>query len=211
MAAPSPAARPAARPRVRIAGAAIALTLLALGPALAGCSSSSQADQANAGTGFVAGDGSIVVLPESERVPAPEIEGVTLGGDTFRLSEHRGKPVVINVWASWCAPCRAEAPSLAKAARELGDTVQFVGLDTRDSDDTARSFVAKFGIPYPNVIDRDGQLQLLFGDSLPPQAIPSTVVIDPQGRVAARALGRVSESSLLGMVDMAQSPSGTPS
>ena len=79
--------------------------------------------------------------------------------------------------------------------------MQFVGLDTRDSDVSARAFTERFGITYPNVIDRDGQLQLLFGDSLPPQAIPSTLVIDKQGRVAARALGKVSESSLRGMIE----------
>jgi peroxiredoxin len=66
---------------------------------------------------------------------------------------------------------------------------------------SARAFVNRFKIPYPNVIDRDGQLQLLFGDSLPPQAIPSTLVIDSEGRVAARALGKVSESSLRAMVE----------
>lgn len=186
-----------------------AVVLAAVVLALAGCSSSSAADQSASGTGFVAGDGSIVVLDEAQRVPAPEVVGTTLDGEEFRLSDHRGKPVVLNVWASWCAPCRAEAPSLAALATELGDQVQFVGLDTRDSDDAARSFVSRFGVPYPNVIDRDGQLQLLFGDSLPPQAIPSTVVIDPAGRVAARALGRVSESSLRGMIEMVQTPSGT--
>jgi thiol-disulfide isomerase/thioredoxin len=173
-----------------------------------GCSSAG-AEEAVPGTGFVAGDGSIVVLSEDERVAAPDLVGTTLDGDEFRLADHRGKPVVLNVWASWCAPCRAEAPDLAAVAEELGESVQFVGLDTRDSDDTARSFVRRFGVPYPNVIDRDGRLQLLFGDSLPPQAIPSTVVIDPEGRVAARALGRVSESSLRAMIEMAQTPSGT--
>ena len=110
--------------------------------------------------------------------------------------------VVLNVWASWCAPCRAEAPTLAALSAELeGTGVQFVGLDTRDSDVPARAFVERFGIGYPNVIDPDGRLQLLFGDSLPPQAIPSTLVIDPEGRVAARALGKVSESSLRGMIE----------
>ena len=79
--------------------------------------------------------------------------------------------------------------------------MQFAGLDTRDSDVSARAFVDRFGVPYPNVIDRDGRLQLLFADSLPPQAIPSTLVIDPEGRVAARALGKVSESSLRGIIE----------
>ena len=184
---------------VRLAAAAVVCLTLA------GCGSAgteSGGEGAVGDTGFVAGDGSILVLPEADRVPAPDLVGTTLDGETFRLADHRGDVVVVNVWASWCAPCRAEAPTLAALSAELEpDGVQFVGLDTRDSDVAARAFVERFGIDYPNVIDRDGRLQLLFGDSLPPQAIPSTVVIDPEGRVAARALGKVSESSLRGMIE----------
>jgi len=79
--------------------------------------------------------------------------------------------------------------------------VTFVGLDTRDSDASARAFVDRFGITYDNVIDRDGRLQLLFSDTLPPQAIPSTLVIDREGRVAGRVLGKASESSLRGLIE----------
>jgi len=168
---------------------------------LAGCGSS-QAAEAGPDRGFVAGDGSLVVLPPSQRTAAPDVVGTTLDGGTFRLSDHRGEVVVMNVWASWCAPCRAEAPVLSGLANELGPKgVQFVGLDTRDSDASARGFISNFGVPYPNVVDRDGRLQLLFAGSLPPQAIPSTLVIDREGRVAGRALGKVSESSIRGMVE----------
>jgi len=153
------------------------------------------------GSGFVAGDGSLVVIDESQRQPAPDIIGTTLEGEQFSLASLRGKPTVLNVWASWCAPCRAEAPILEKVWKERKSEVNFIGLDTRDSDTAALSFIRKFGITYPNVIDRDGALQLQFSDTLPPQAIPSTIVIDAQGRVAARALGKVSESTLLGMID----------
>lgn len=192
----------------RTAAAAVA----ALSLLLAGCGSPADAVDVAADSGFVAGDGSIVILPEDQRVPAPDLVGETLDGGTFRLSDHLGEAVVLNVWASWCAPCRAEAPALAALAEEFdGRGVQFAGLDTRDSDVSARAFVERFGIPYPNVIDRDGRLQLLFSDSLPPQAIPSTLVIDPQGRVAARALGKVSESSLRGIVEqLAPSSSSSP-
>ena len=179
-------------------GRRVAVTALVAAVAmvvLAACGSSDGSAPA-AGSGFVAGDGSLVVLPADQRAPAPDLVGTTLDGEEFRLS------VVLNVWASWCAPCRAEAPSLVAAAEELGPLgVQFVGLDTRDSDTSARGFVERFDIPYPNVIDRDGRLQLLFSDTLPPQAIPSTLVIDTEGRVAARALGKVSESSLRGIVE----------
>jgi thiol-disulfide isomerase/thioredoxin len=186
---------------------------VALALTLAGCGSS---DAATTGsdTGFVAGDGSLVLLPEGQRPPAPDLVGETLDGETFRLSDHLGEVVVMNVWASWCAPCRAEAPTLADLSAEYADKgVQFVGLDTRDSDVSARAFVERFGLDYPNVIDRDGRLQLLFSDSLPPQAIPSTLVIDAQGRVAGRALGRVSESSLRGFVEplLAEADGGSAS
>jgi peroxiredoxin len=180
---------------------AAGLATLAVVVLVSGCGSS-QAAESGPDRGFVAGDGSLLVLPEAERSPAPDLAGTTLDGETFRLSDHRGDVVVLNVWASWCAPCRAEAPVLAKAATELsGRGVQFVGLDTRDSDTSARAFTDKFGVDYPNLIDRDGRLQLQFSESLPPQAIPSTLVIDRQGRVAARALGRVSESAVRGMVE----------
>ena len=190
----------------KAAAAAVALTFL-----LAGCGSSTETVDAAADSGFVAGDGSIVILPEDQRAPAPDLVGETLEGGTFRLSDHLGEAVVLNVWASWCAPCRAEAPALAALAEEFdGRGVQFAGLDTRDSDVSARAFVERFGIPYPNVIDRDGRLQLLFSDTLPPQAIPSTLVIDPQGRVAARALGKVSESSLRGIIEQLAPASAGP-
>lgn len=192
-------------PRRRGAWAApAAAALIAL--LLAGCGSAGAGEQP-AGSGFVAGDGSITLLDAAQRVPAPEISGTTLDGTPWSLADERGKVVVLNVWASWCAPCRAEAPMLAALSEELAPQgVTFVGLDTRDSDDAARAFVAKQGITYPNVIDRDGQLQLRFGDSLPPQAIPSTIVIDRDGKVAGRILGKASEADLRGLIEPLQQP-----
>jgi len=189
----------------------LAAVILAVAPLAAACGSA-QADSTD--SGFIAGDGSLIVVPPASRVQAPDVVGTTLDGTDFRLSDHRGDVVVLNVWASWCAPCRAEAPVLRAAAEDLGARgVTFVGLDTRDSDVSARSFVEKQGITYPNIVDPDGQIQLLFADSLPPQAIPSTLVIDREGRVAARALGRVSESSIRGMVEplLTEPPQPAPS
>jgi len=174
-------------------GAALGLSLI-----LAACGTA----QGSGDAGFVAGDGSLVLLDESARQPVPELSGETLDGGTWRMTDHLGEVIVLNVWASWCAPCRAEAPELQEVWEEFeGRGVQFVGLDTRDSDAAARAFVETYGITYPNVIDRDGQLQLLFADTLPPQAIPSTIVIDPEGRVAGRALGKVSASALRGLIE----------
>ena len=183
--------------RVRIQMAA--LTAVAL-LALTGCSSGSSSEAT--GTSFVAGDGSIVILDPAERVAAPDLVGTTLDGQQLSSAGLARDVLVVNVWASWCAPCRSEAPSLERLSKEFADQgVSFIGLNTRDSDTSARSFVERFGITYPNVIDRDGVLQLGFRDSLPPRAIPSTLVIDRSGRVAARVLGAVSESSLRGVIE----------
>lgn len=160
---------------------------------LAGCSQES-ADPGDS-SGFVAGDGSSVILPADQRQPAPVLTGTDLAGEAVDTATWKGNPGVINVWASWCGPCRAEAPELVAVHKKNPD-VEFLGLDTRDTDAAARSFVEKFGITYPNLPDPDGQLVLQFSDSLPPQAIPSTLLIDSQGRVAGRFLGAVEAGEL---------------
>jgi peroxiredoxin len=185
--------------------------LLVVGGLLAGCG----ADQVSAGDrveggseqgvseqGYVSGDGTLTIIPEGDRDAAPALAGPTLDGGRFVLADHLGEVVVLNVWASWCAPCRAEAEDLQTAWSELqGQGVQFVGLNTRDSQPAALAFVDRFGITYPNVVDTDGSAQLLFHDSLPPAAIPSTLVVDARGGVAARAIGPVDRATLLGMVE----------
>lgn len=168
---------------------------------LSGCGGQA-AGSADTGTGYVAGDGSAVVLPVGERQPAPDVTGPTLDGGTWSLSDHLGEVVVLNVWASWCAPCRAEAPALEQVSVETADQgVQFVGLNTRDTEASAKAFVANYGITYPNVVDGDGSVQLGFRDTLPPQSIPSTVFIDAQGNVAARVLGEIDRSRLQGIIE----------
>ena len=179
------------RPLGLVAVAMAALLLTACG-----------ASDADTGTAFVAGDGSIVLIAPDERQPAPDLVGPTLEGGEFRLSDHLGDVVVLNVWASWCAPCRAEAPVLEDVWREVKDDgVQFVGLDTRDTEAAALAFLDRYGVTYPNVIDTDGRLQLLFSDTLPPQAIPSTLVVDREGRAAGRILGRVTDATLTALID----------
>ena len=179
------------------------------GVLLAGCAQQVGAGEPVSGNvgeqGYVSGDGTTTIVAESERKPAPDLTGTTLEGDSFALADRLGEVVVLNVWASWCAPCRAEAEDLQAVWSEVeGDGVQFVGLNTRDSQAAADAFVERFGITYPNVIDTDGGRQLLFHDSLPPAAIPSTIVIDRQGRVAGRAIGEVDRSRLLGMIEPIQ-------
>ncbi len=135
------------------------------------------------------------------RKVAPNLAGTTLTGAKFSLSPtdaHR--IVVVNVWASWCAPCRDESPMLAAMAKRLrGSDVRFVGLDERDTASTARRFVAATHSDYPHLVDPSGAL-LLKLRILPQVAIPSTLVLDRRGRMAARVIGPANASQLQGLV-----------
>lgn len=168
---------------------------------LAGCSD----EQPSTGDrGFVDGEGIVTVLPTGERRPVGAVEGETLEGEAVSLSDYRGEVVVLNVWGSWCAPCRKEAPLLAEVARQLADQdVTFLGINTRDSDPSqAVAFERTFDVPYDSLYDPDGRALLAFAGTLPPNAIPSTVVIDGEGRVAASIIGPVdSASTLAGIVE----------
>jgi len=172
-------------------------SLLAACLLLAGCGARPSGEG-----GFVSGDGALTRVPVAQRSDAPAIAGPTLGGGSFDASRHRGKVIVYNVWGSWCAPCRKEAPALVAASERTKEQAVFVGINTRDLDQApAEAFVRAFGVPYANVFDPQGQLLLKFGSELPPSAIPSTIVVDPQGRVAARILGETTEATLVGLVD----------
>jgi thiol-disulfide isomerase/thioredoxin len=181
---------------------------LLVGGAVTGCSTSASGDS---GSRFVAGDGTVTVLPPADRQPAPAITGTTLDGQPFALTDYRGKVVALNVWASWCAPCRAEAPSLDQVSRELAPQgVQFIGLDTRDTKASAEAFIRRFDVAYPNVWDPDAALQLQFRDTLPPQAIPSTLLVDREGRVAGRILGKVDRTQLRDILTELAAEPATP-
>lgn len=178
---------------VRIATAVVALVLLA------GCGGASSE---SAGSAYVSGAGVVKVVPPEDRRAAPDIEGPLLDGGEFDFADHRGQVVVFNVWGSWCPPCRAEAPALQQVwteTREKG--VQFVGINTRDQPAAARAFEKRFGITYPSLEDPDGVLLLAFRETLPPNAIPSTIVIDRDGRVAARIVGGTTYSKLRDLVN----------
>ncbi|HEU4492456.1 MAG TPA: TlpA disulfide reductase family protein [Jiangellales bacterium] len=189
----------------RLAAAAVALAL-----SLAACSDGQvqRSDTSGDQTGFVAGTGVVTTLPAADREPAVDFAGPMLGGGDFDLADHRGDVVVLNVWGSWCAPCRKEAPALQavhEATRDQG--VQVVGVNTRDTESGARAFVEQFGLTFPSVVDASGARLLAFRDTLPPAAIPSTLVLDREGRVAARVLGEITETSLRDLVaDVAGEP-----
>ncbi|HYU86124.1 MAG TPA: TlpA disulfide reductase family protein [Kribbellaceae bacterium] len=169
---------------------------------LAGCGSAEQATRERKGqTGFVAGGGTLTEFAKGDRKPAPAVTGQTLDGATWSLADQRGKVVVLNVWGSWCAPCRKEAPDLVAAAEQLGAGAVFAGLNTRDLDKApARKFVQEFKVPYPSIYDPDGKQLLGFRGQVSAQAIPSTLVIDAEGNVAARVIGVVTTKTLVDLV-----------
>jgi thiol-disulfide isomerase/thioredoxin len=176
------------------------LAVAALG--LTACGESGAGELAGNDSGYVAGAGTTTFVAPADRKPAPPLAGPTLDGGTYDLADHLGETVVINVWASWCPPCRAEMPGLQRIATEYADQgVSFVGIDTRDTDAAARAFLENVGVTYPNLIDPDGELLLPFRDTLPPQAIPSTLIVDADGKVAARVIGPVTEVRLRELLD----------
>ena len=180
--------------RVRVRAVVAALSASAL---LAGCGSVPVAEG-----GFVGGDGSLTRVAPDERRPAPRITGELLGGGSFDSDSLAGSVVVYNVWGSWCAPCRKEAPALEAASRSTAGVAQFVGINTRDLDQApALAFNRAFGMTYLSVFDPDGRELLKFGTRLPPSAIPSTIVVDREGRVAARVLGEATEATVRGLVE----------
>ena len=143
----------------------------------------------------------LVTYPLNQRVEVRDLSGTTLDGDRVSLHDFAGKIVVVNVWGSWCGPCRAETPDLARLARQdASKGVAFLGVDTRDGLDNARAFARKFRVPYPSIFDESGASLLPLRGIIPTSVIPSSVVIDAKGRVAARVIGPVTYATLNGVL-----------
>lgn len=153
----------------------------------------------------VSGDPGVALYPEAKGVPVPPIEGTTLGGDRLSLKDLRGHVVVLNMWGSWCSPCRAEAPDLAKvSAATKARGVRFVGIDVRDNAAAAGAFTRNFGIKYPSLEDNEGDLLAEFNGIIPVSAVPSTLIIDAEGVIRARVVGGVDAGTLRGLITDAE-------
>ncbi len=166
---------------------------------LAGCSSLSGTGD----KGYISGEGvPVEVAPDAREAPV-ELSGVDLDGNELDLAALRGKPVVVNVWWSECTPCRIEQPELNEVVGTLGDKVSFLGLNIRDSSaEKGQAFVRNFDVPYPSLYSPDGRALLSFAGTLNPRSIPSTVVLDAEGRVAASIQGRIpTPQTLVSIVD----------
>lgn len=155
----------------------------------------------SSGQSFVPGSYSSVYFSPGSRSAAPAVTATTLSGRRFSLASERGRVVVLNFWGSWCSPCRAEAPRLAALATYFGhDPVSFFGDDVHDYATAAQAFERDFRISYPSLNDPGEQVALAFHSTVPPTAIPSTLVIDRAGKIAARVIGEVSYDGLRALI-----------
>lgn len=167
--------------------------LIALAIILTSCSGGGTSSSQES---FVSGNGAVTFIDIDKRISAPHLSGQTLSGTYYEFSG--GKTAVVNVWASWCSPCRAEAPTLVALSKKYPET-SFIGILTRDNPATAEAFQRRFNLSYPTLID--DSLLIGFKGSLPANAIPSTVLIDKNGKVAARISGQVTVASLSQLIE----------
>lgn len=151
---------------------------------------------------YIAGDGTVTEFAAADRGAAISWSGKTESGDKISSDQLAGVVTVVNFWFAGCAPCRAEAPDLVALAKQYAaDGVQFVGVNVRDTAETALAFDRTFGMTYPSIIDnQSGSVVLAFTDTVSPNAVPTTLVIDKKGRVASRILGRLDKSTLSALI-----------
>lgn len=129
--------------------------------------------------------------------PAPKFAGELFSGKKVALADYRGKPLVINFWASWCPPCRGEQPDFVKAHEKFGDRVQFLGINFRDSEAPAAKFMRDFKVNYESIYDPSGRIGFKYGV----KALPATFFVDAQGKIIRREIGGVTKKNLLKGID----------
>lgn len=182
---------------------ALALALsAALLTGTAACEPAGMTSAGSEGAGYTAGDGSFTTWSDAERADPITAAGTTYGGEEVDLAQWRGDVVVLNFWYAACPPCRAEAPDLNAFHEEYaGEGVRMLGVNPRDDEGTAAAFERTFATPYPSIHDTDASMVASFEALVPLQAMPTTLVLDREGRPAARILGRIDPEVLRGLVD----------
>lgn len=181
----------------------VVASVLALGLAvgLAACTSPNDdlAGQYREGSnkGFISGDGTVTEIAEADRAEPLEFTGTAVDGSTISSADYAGQALVLNIWYAQCGPCRAEAPLLEEAYSEAQAVgAEFLGINIYDGADQAAAFEQTYGITYPSLLaDQDVDLKLALASSASIQAAPTTLVLDTEGRVAARIVGQVTEAS----------------
>lgn len=185
----------------RILALAVAAVLAAGLSACTGTGTDSLAQQYREGDGkgYIAGDFRVVEIAADDRSEPVVFDGVTEHGDTVTSDDYAGRVLVVNFWYAACGPCIVEAPRLEQAYQAFeGEPVDFLGINTYDQAETAASFARDNGVTYPSVIAvNDGAVKLAFADKTPINATPTTLVLDRQGRVAARIIGELPDASVL--------------
>jgi peroxiredoxin len=169
------------------------------GPEVLSGTAGATADPTGSASGFIDGTGLTTRIAAGKRQTAPDLTGEDLQGKALKLSDYRGKVIVVNIWGSWCDPCQAEAKGLEKVFRATEpEGVQFVGINTQDLQiANAKAFESAYKITYPSLFDPEGKLVLKFPKgTVNPQDIPSTVIIDREGKIAVRILRAVGEDEL---------------
>lgn len=148
---------------------------------------------------YTTADFRVESIPAAERKAPVDFGGVTEEGTTFSSDDIRGEVAVVNFWYAGCGPCRIEAEDLeATWQKHKDDGVQFIGVNIYDQADTAKAFAKTYGVTYPSLMDATtGDAKLAFARVTPIQAPPTTLVLDRQGRVAARIIGPIDGTSIL--------------
>jgi cytochrome c biogenesis protein CcmG/thiol:disulfide interchange protein DsbE len=189
--------------RARHLGAPLAALLLA------GCATGPGADSPAASPGSAETTAAgITGVPACEQLPAttaasgnealPRLTLACLGpGPEVSLARLTGRPTLVNLWATWCGPCREEMPLLQDAFTRHGEQIRFLGVDVQDDPTGAAAFVADLGVGYPHVVDRDGRLLSALGV----RGLPVTLAVDADGRVVARSVGQVDAGELQALID----------
>jgi thiol-disulfide isomerase/thioredoxin len=175
---------------------------------IAGCAGTGNVDTSVSGSlGYQQGDGNIVVYNTSGRSMVGNVSGTTLQGQHLDLASLRGKYVVVNFWSADCGPCHGEEPAFEQLSKDFASKgVQFVGIDERDNRDQALSFERQYDVTYPSLYDRTDAFVLDFPGAAPPST-PTTIVIDPQGGIAARVNGETDLTHLRELLRVVQSES----
>ncbi len=179
---------------------AIALLLSVFVFSSSGCATDPLAKQFREGDNknYIAGDGTVTEFALGSRPIAADWSGVSESGDNLSSDQLAGVITVINFWYAGCAPCRVEMPELIELQDQfLGDEVQFIGVNVRDTSETALAFARQVKLNFPSVMDaKTGSVVLAFTGVVTPQAVPTTLVIDSEGNVSARVLGRIDKGIL---------------